>query len=249
MKEITNINLVRMNNGAHFQFIKTVSERVNTENEITANAVAKKAVDALTEALAEEDRCLVLSQKSMLTDEISDADRERDQLLSGYRAAVKGFRNISVPAMAEAAKVLWQNLKDYKIDPGMQLERETGLINNLIDDCEKKYATQVDLLSLASYVTALKAANARVENLLVQRTEIKSTQVLGALRLARLQSDAAYRLLAKIVNAMVLLLDESKYAAFIDFVNELIVRYKQQVIPSGKSGKEPEFPPKEEPEA
>ena len=136
----------------------------------------------------------------MLTDEISDADRERDQLLSGYRAAVKGFRNVSVLAMADAAKVLWQNLKDYKIDPSMQLERETGLINNLIDDCEKKYAAQVTQLSLTPYVTVLKAANAKVESLLVQRTEIKSTQVLGALRLARLQSDAAYRLLVKIVN-------------------------------------------------
>ncbi len=234
MKEIANIDLSRMNNGAHFQFVKTVGTRVEQEDVIVNNNLAKKAVEAFLAAIKEEDRCLALSQKSLLTDDIATADRERDTLFSGYRAAVKGFLNMPVPDMAKAAKELLQDLKDYRIDPDMQLERETGLITNLVQDCEKKYAAQVTKLGLTPYITALKAANAKVESLLVERTEHKAEQVLGALRKARTATDETYRMVVKTVNALALLSATPDYDAFIDFMNELITRYKQEVLASGK---------------
>ena len=39
--------------------------------------------------------------------------------------AVHGFRNLPVENMAKAAKVLTQHIKDYAIDPKMQLDKET----------------------------------------------------------------------------------------------------------------------------
>ena len=79
--EIAQIQLSHLNNGAHFQFMKNVSDRLTTDTKIKENAVGQAAIKALTEALAAEDKYLVLSQKSLLTDEISKADRERDTLL------------------------------------------------------------------------------------------------------------------------------------------------------------------------
>ena len=40
--------------------------------------------------------------------------------------AVKGVRNLPVENMAKAANVLTQHIKDYAIDPKMQLDKETG---------------------------------------------------------------------------------------------------------------------------
>ncbi len=40
----------------------------------------------------------------------------------------------------------------------MQLDRETGLLMNLITDLEGKYKSEVEILSLTPFVTNLKAA-------------------------------------------------------------------------------------------
>ena len=85
--EIVLTDLSRLNNGAHFQFIKNVSDRLATDTKIKENAVGQAVIKALTEALATEDKYLVLSQKSLLTDEIATADKERDTLFNGYRTA------------------------------------------------------------------------------------------------------------------------------------------------------------------
>ena len=230
--EIVLTDLSRLNNGAHFQFIKNVSDRLATDTKIKENAVGQAVIKALTEALATEDKYLVLSQKSLLTEEIATADKERDTLFTGYRTAVKGFLNMPVAALAKNAHELWQHLADYAIDPQMQLERETGLITNLCTDLVGKYATQVQALGLKAYVDALKTANERVETLLVQRTTDNSTKVVGALRTAREASDKAFRNLSKVVNALAILGNPADYAAFIDFMNTLIKRYKEQAIPT-----------------
>ena len=137
-----------------------------------------------------------------------------------------------VAALAKNAHELWQHLADYAIDPQMQLERETGLITNLCTDLVGKYAAQVQALGLKAYVDALKTANERVETLLVQRTTDNSTKVVGALRTAREASDKAFRNLSKVVNALAILGNPADYAAFIDFINTLIKRYKEQAIPT-----------------
>ena len=233
--EIVQTDLSRLNNGAHFQFIKNVSDRLATDTKIKENAVGQAVIKALTEALTTEDKCLVLSQKSLLTDEIAHADKERDTLFTGYRTAVKGFLNMPIAALAKNARELWQHLADYAIDPQMQLERETGLITNFCTDLVGKYATQVQALGLKPYVDALKTANERVETLLVQRTTDNSTKVVGALRTAREASDKAIRDLIKVVNALAILGNPADYAAFIDYMNTLIKRYKEQAMTTTSS--------------
>ena len=223
--EIVLTDLSRLNNGAHFQFIKNVSDRLATDTKIKENAVGQAAIKVLADALVVEDKYLVLSQKSLLTDEIIKADKERDTLFNGYRTAVKGFLNMPVAALAKNAHELWQHLADYAIDPQMQLERETGLITNLCTDLIGKYATQVQALGLKPYVDALKTANERVETLLVQRTADNSTKVIGALAAARKTSDDALAILGK----------PADYAAFIDFMNTLVKRYKEQAMTTTSS--------------
>ena len=83
--EIVLTDLSRLNNGAHFQFIKNVSDRLATDTKIKENAVGQAVIKALTEALTTEDKYLVLSQKSLLTDEIAHADKERDTPFTAVR--------------------------------------------------------------------------------------------------------------------------------------------------------------------
>ena len=228
MKEIYDINIQRMNNGAHFTFVSNILARA--EADTTVNGKAAELVSNFKTAVSAEDEALKISQKSLLTDDIAKADIDRDTLYAGYKKAVEAFLAMPIADMAQAAKVLAQHIKDYKINTAGQLDKETGLLVNFISDLEDKYAAQVAKLGLTAFVTNLKEANERVRTLTLQRTNEKMGVTVGALKAARTASDDAYRALVKMVNALALVFGEKDYTAFIDYANTEITHYKREVL-------------------
>lgn len=228
MKEIYDINIQRMNNGAHFTFVSNILARAEADTAVKGKA--SELVSNFKAAVAAEDEALKISQKSLLTDEIAQADSDRDALYAGYKKAVEGFLAMPIADMAQAAKILSQHIKDYKINTADQLDKETGLLVNFISDLEDKYAAQVAKLGLTAFVTNLKEANERVRTLTLQRTNEKIGITVGALKTARTASDDAYRALVKMVNAFALVFGEKDYAPFIDYVNTEITHYKREVL-------------------
>ena len=228
MKEIYDINIQRMNNGAHFTFVSNILARAEADTAVKGKA--SELVSNFKAAVSAEDEALKISQKSLLTDDITKADSDRDALYAGYKKAVEGFLAMPIADMAQAAKILSQHIKDYKINTADQLDKEIGLLVNFISDLEDKYAAQVAKLGLTAFVTNLKEANERVRTLTLQRTNEKIGITVGALKTARTASDDAYRALAKMVNALALVFGEKDYTSFIDYVNTEITHYKREVL-------------------
>ena len=228
MKEIYDINIQRMNNGAHFTFVSNILARAEADTAVKEKA--SELVSNFKTAVSAEDEALKISQKSLLTDEIAQADSDRDALYAGYKKAVEAFLAMPIADMAQAAKVLAQHIKDYKINTAGQLDKETGLLVNFVSDLEDKYAAQVAKLGLTAFVTNLKEANERVRTLTLQRTNEKIGITVGALKAARTASDDAYRALVKMVNALALVYGEKDYTAFIDYANTEITHYKREVL-------------------
>ena len=235
MKEIYDINIQRMNNGAHFTFVSNILARAEADTAVKGKA--SELVSNFKAAVAAEDEALKISQKSLLTDDITKADSDRDALYAGYKKAVEGFLAMPIADMAQAAKVLAQHIKDYKINTADQLDKETGLLVNFITDLENKYSAQVAKLGLTAFVTNMKEANERVRTLTLQRTNEKIGITVGALKTARTASDDAYRALIKMVNALALVFGEKDYTSFIDYVNTEVTHYKREVI--GQKAKAP----------
>lgn len=228
MKEIYDINIQRMNNGAHFTFVSNILARAEADTAVKGKA--SELVSNFKVAVAAEDEALKISQKSLLTDDIAKADIDRDALYAGYKKAVEAFLAMPIADMAQVAKVLAQHIKDYKINTAGQLDKETGLLVNFITDLEDKYSAQVAKLGLTAFVTNLKEANERVRMLTLQRTNEKMGVTVGALKAARTSSDDAYRALVKMVNALALVFGEKDYTAFIDYVNTEVTHYKREVL-------------------
>ena len=228
MKEISDINIQRMNNGAHFTFVSNILARAEADTAVKEKA--SELVSNFKAAVTAEDEALKISQKSLLTDDITKADSDRDALYAGYKKAVEAFLAMPIADMAQAAKVLAQHIKDYKINTADQLDKETGLLVNFITDLENKYSAQVAKLGLTAFVTNMKEANERVRTLTLQRTNEKMGVSVGALKTARTASDNAYRALVKMVNALALVFGEKDYAPFIDYVNTEITHYKREVL-------------------
>ena len=227
-KAIASINLVRMNNGAHFEYVSMVLTSLQSQT-----AVKQKVADlaaAFASAVEAEDAVLKVSTKSLITDDLAQADQDRDTFYAGYKKAVEGFLHMPIADMAQAAKVLNQHIKDYRINTQAQIDKETGLLANFIADLEGKYAAQVATLGLSVFVTHMKEANERVRTLIRQRVNERMGITIGALRTARTATDAAYHNLVQMVNALALVNGDADYAAFIDYVNAEITRYKREVL-------------------
>lgn len=228
MKEIYDINIQRMNNGAHFTFVSNILARAEADTAVKGKS--SEIVSNFKAAVSAEDEALKISQKSLLTDDIAKADSDRDALYAGYKKAVEAFLAMPIADMAQAAKVLAQHIKDYKINTADQLDKETGLLVNFITDLEGKYSEQVAKLGLTAFVTNMKEANERVRTLTLQRTNEKMGITVGALKTARTATDEAYRALVKMVNALALVFGEKDYTAFIDYVNTEVTHYKREVL-------------------
>lgn len=228
MKEIQSFSPSHMNNAAHFTFVSNMAARAQKDAAVAEKCAAQ--VEALRAAVSAEDENLQISAKSLTTDKIAAADRLRDQLYAGYKKAVAGYADFPIAEMADAATVLAQHVKDYKINPQAQLDAETGLLVNFIQDLDGKFAPQVEKLGLTAFVAQLKAANESVRELTAQRTDERSAKTSGALKTARNASDEAYKMLVKYVNARALLEGEAEYNAFIGYANTGIEHFKQEVL-------------------
>ena len=229
MDFIEAIALDKLDNGAHYAY------HANTLAQAKANAtISEHCAKVLTPydaAFLVEDEALKVSQKSFLTDAIAQNDNLRDTLYMSYKKMVAQMLGIAIPEMAEAAKILNQHIKDYRIDTRAQLDKETGLLKNFIADLEDKYAEQVEALSLTSVVAQLKTANDKVNDLIQQRADEYAARTVGAMKQARLKVDEAYRNLMLVINAYMLMEDDNEdYIAFAKHQNEEIKRIKQQVL-------------------
>jgi len=226
--QIQDIRLTDINNMAYYNFMKGVVERAEGNTKVTEGAATQVA--ALKADLAVLDEVLNISRKNPLTIKIGEADAERDGYYSGYKTAVKGYLKMHAGAMREAAEALWQNIKDYKIDPKEQLDKETGKIENLVGDLENKLKEHVTALGLTVFVEQMKAANETVRTLLIERDNEESARIVGAVKDARTTADEDYKSLVMMVNALWLVNYDDAYDTFINEMNEQIERYKKEVI-------------------
>lgn len=228
MKEIQDISLSRLNNGAHFTFASNIMARAQADTAVMAKAEA--LVNTLAACVQAEDDSLKISQKSLYTDGIAKADDDRDALYAGYKKAVEGFGAMPVEDMAQAAKELAQHIKDYRINTADQLDKQTGLMINFISDLEGKLADRVAKLGLTAFVTSMKEANERVRSLTLLRTNERMAVPVGAQKASRKATDEAYHQLIKMVNALAVVFGDTEYASFIDYVNTEIIHFKREAI-------------------
>ena len=96
--EIGSINTVLLTNAEHYEFINDVLMRLETETALIANPAVKAAKERFANAHKEENRCLILSKRSELTEDIKTADAERDKLYVSYRLAVRSALSHPVAA-------------------------------------------------------------------------------------------------------------------------------------------------------
>ena len=102
-------------------------------------------------------------------------------------------------------------IKNYKIDTSVNYMKESGLIDNMLQDL-MQYSSQLRRLGLEILAGRLKEKNDEVRRLIAERNEERSEQVLGELAAARRASDEAYAAVVLYTNAYTLLTPDRREA-------------------------------------
>ncbi|MCD8135266.1 MAG: DUF6261 family protein [Parabacteroides gordonii] len=226
--EINKISVSRMNNGAHFLYNTDFYTRVEADT-----VVKEKIAEALgryKQAIDLEDEALKVSQKSLNTDKIAAFDSKRDTLFIAVKSIVKAQLTVSNPEIHDAAVKIMQLIKDYGIDVKSQLDKETGLMVNLIYDLENKYAGEIEKLGLNLFLSQLKEVNNNVRIYTDSRNKELLEKPAYKLSEARKLTDTAYQEVVKLINAHAALEGDALYKNLITLQNQEIVHYKQQVL-------------------
>lgn len=240
MRQIKHFRLKRLNKGAHFSFMHAVLQRARTDEAIAGNAALAPQMAKFETSFAREDKYFVISRKNSYTDKLNTLDTNRGRAYMAFKGLVAAYAKVPDDVMRPAALVLQRLIGNYRINVRMQRESETADMTNFIDDAERKYAAQIQTLHLEPVLQVMKTANNDYMATRINRTEEQMTRQPGALNAARAETDAAYRSLAAMVDALAVVEGEQRYAGFIDYVNTLIREYKDNFLRPRRNGSQDE---------
>lgn len=226
--EISTISVARMNNGAHYLYNVDFYNRIDTDTVVKGKLT--EVLPTYKQAIDNEDTALKISQKSLNSDKINEYDKQRDSLFMAIKAVVKAQMSVADSEVHAAAVKINQLIKDYQLNVRGQLDKETGLLINIIYDLENKYTEEVHKLGLDLFLTQLKESNLNVRNYTDNRNKELLDKPDYKLAEARKVTDAAYQEVVRQINAHAVLEGDTLYKNLITLQNQEIVHYKQQVL-------------------
>ena len=228
-KQIDQISIARAANAAHYEYLTTVRKR--TEEIRLENEFWQRAVEEFREAFEKEDKAFKQYRASDHTSALQKADEERDKLYASLRDTIKAYAKFPIAETAQHAEPLLKVIKNYKITTRENYMKESGLIDNMLQDL-LQYERQLNRLGLLIVANQLKAKNDEVRQLIAQRNEERMEQVLGELKAARAASDVAYAAVVMFTNAYALLNpDREEAVVLVKRMQEDLEYFRRHAMP------------------
>ena len=244
--QIPDITVGRAANAPHYEYMTTFGKRT-TELPID-HELWRKGKDEFDAAFRAEDEAFKRYRDSELTDPLKAADEERDKLYASLRDTVKAYAKFPIAETAQHAEPLLRVIKNYKIKTSENYMKESGLIDNMLQDLFQ-YRTQLRRLGLEILADRLKTANDRVRQLLTERNDERSAQIMGELKAAREATDRAYLTLVRLTNAYALLNPDVESAQkLVALVSEDLEYFRKHAMSNPNANKKKKDDPDTDPQ-
>lgn len=172
------------------------------------------------------DEVLEMIRKSATTEQIADADTNRDGTFRGLIDAIKSALNHFDPAKREAAKRLQIVVNTYGNLARKSYDEETASIYNFLQELNGDYAANITLLALNDWVVQLEADNKTFDTLMQNRYTEGSGKTNLRMQTIRLDTDRCYRDMLDRLDALMLINGDEVYAPFVNELNARSLRYE-----------------------
>jgi hypothetical protein len=204
----------------HIDFTKLVTQYTPAALGIELKYPAYQA------AFGVETQALNVVRASELTDELLDAESERDNTFSGMAGTVKSAMNHFDPEVRVAAnrlKVLFDTYGNLTTKPN---DQETASIIKLVSELRGNYLADATKLSLTGWINELERKNNTFNSLKGSRYDENASKPQQNLKMARQETDKTYKAIVKRINALIEVNGDTAYAGFVTAVNERIENYQ-----------------------
>ncbi|MCR5434387.1 MAG: hypothetical protein K6F20_08350 [Bacteroidaceae bacterium] len=232
-KQLATLDVTRMDITTVLGFFMQIKGLIMANN---ALATALSTVwTAFTDALTAFDNAYAQTRKWMQTEDLKELDDARDTSLRGFMNALKAMLATPNAEKAAAARRVQFVREKYSIDAADEYMKETSAISQMVQEMEAGSQADLALLGLDEWLADLKSKNEAFLAKMNERTDEQAGMQKGIVRDTRLQVEAAYRDVVKLLNAMAICevpagLD---FNAPIDRLNAEIEHYRQILARKG----------------
>ena len=251
-KQMTSIDVHnKMDNTTALGFFNQIGQL------ISANAALQSALStvwtAFNAAYEAFDEAFAQTRKWSQTQDIETLDKERDQALSAFNNALKAMAASPNQTKQQATRRVQFVRDKYTISSADEYMKETTAIQQMVQEMEDDVQTAQALTQsgLDEWLQDLKQKNAAFLAKMNERTAEQAGQQKGIVREKRLEAEAAYRDVVKLINAAAIMEvpAELDYSSAIDRLNAEIDHYKNILARKGSAaGGEDEGGDEPEPE-
>ena len=234
-KQIQSIDTTRMDVTTVLSYMDQMKTKIASDATLTATMGS--VWTAFTAAYTAFDDAYAQTRKWAQTEDISALDTQRDAALSAYLSALKAMTASPNQEKQQKAKYL-QFIRDkYTLSAADEYMKETTAIGQMIQELEGDAQATAALTAtgLDDWLQDLKTKNADFLAKMNERTEAQAGQQKGIVRETRLQCEAAYRDVVKLINALAIveIPEGYAYATIIDLLNAEIDHYRQILARKG----------------
>jgi hypothetical protein len=144
-------------------------------------------------------------RKSVLTEQIQKAGRERRRLFRALYQALKTSRVLPLKEERDAARRLFVLFAGYRGSAlGSSISEESSAIDSLLQELRGKYAADVALLKIENWVNGLEDAETNFKDSYKERAQKDVERPVGQLRKIRIRTDAIYKNITNVLHARLL---------------------------------------------
>jgi len=232
MKQITGIELTKLQNPEFLQFNRNVLNIVFDNNKTTLKVVAEyDALEKLTNDIA---ALFKTDTGSDITDELVTLDSRRDDAITGIGLYLDALSRHNDVAIRTNANVLLQEIKLYGTGIArLSYQNETATITSIVDKFNNDVALKAAVMALPllpDWVAALKTANSLFDTKYVARAVEQGAASPDTIRVKRLEAMQAYYDLRDMINGYATTTKGAvPYSATIDSINALVDDYNTTI--------------------
>ncbi|MDP4240060.1 MAG: DUF6261 family protein [Bacteroidota bacterium] len=223
--KIKNLHLSCLRNNEHFQFQTGFKELIEL-----LTAAMLKIEESFTDFLLvyiKENEILEEINQSNISDDLFDADNNRDITFRGMLEVIKSAATHFRPEVRQASARLQAFFNLYANLSVKSFDDQTAAIDKFVEDLVGKYAVDVATVGLAEWVSELKIKNLTFDSLKKSRYSEKASQLQLLIKQVRTEVDAAYQAITDRVNALIEVEGEVRYMQFMLEMNRRIDAFEE----------------------
>jgi hypothetical protein len=217
------IDLPHLRNEEHFQFHTEFKASVAKYGAKVLNI--EEAYTSHETLYGQEMDALQVIRKSATTEQLADADAERDDIFRGMSDALKSNHNhfnADKRTAAARVKVVFGQYGNVARKP---YDEETASITKLIAEVKGSLVNDIATLGLSDWMAELDSRNKAFDTLMKSRYSEEAIKTDLQMKSVRVEIDAVYRSIIERLDALMLINGAATYEPFVRELNARVDRY------------------------